>query len=371
MKARSFGFLALALSGAACGSAPAPSESSSSSSALSAALHTKVVQEVTQTNLVSDQAGVAATTDPNLVNAWGIAFNPKGPAWVSNNGTGTSTVYSSTGALLLTVTVPPPASSPAGTLSAPTGQVFNATTDFAGDLFIFATEDGTVSGWQPTTGTVLQIDNSAGGKESAVYKGIAMGPSLLYVTNFRDGKIEVYDAKYAPTTVAGDFVDPYLPCDYAPFNVFVDGTRVFVSYARQDAAKHDDVAGAGSGYVSLFDEQGHFQQRLVSGGALNSPWGMAIAPATAGALAGELLVGNFGDGRINVYNLKEESYGGLRVTYKGLIGDTRGKPLAIDGLWAVAFSPETDGSRLYFSAGPDKESHGLYGRLDMPAAGDE
>jgi uncharacterized protein (TIGR03118 family) len=328
--------------------------------------HVRLAEKVVQTNLVSDQDGVAATKDPNAVNVWGIAFNPAGPAWVSNNGTGTTTVYDAAGALKLTVTVPAPAGAPAGTASTPTGQVFNASaTDFNGEKFIFATEDGTVSGWKPGPGAVLHVDNSAGGDASAVYKGIGLGPSLLYVANFRAGTVEVYDASYKPVTAAGGFIDSQIPAGYAPFNVFVDGARVFVSYARQDDKKHDDAKGAGRGFVDLFDTDGNLQQRLISRGALNSPWGMAIAPASFGTLAGSLLVGNFGDGHVNAYTLSDDGYGGVSVSFKGALGAATGGPLAIDGLWGLAVSPEADQSRLYFSAGPSGETHGLYGRLEL------
>jgi uncharacterized protein (TIGR03118 family) len=364
MKTAHLGLLSLALV-TACGSKAAESTSSTAGQ-ISADSRAHIVQTLSQTNLVSDQPGVAATTDPNLVNAWGISFNPAGPAWVSDNGTGVTTVYDATGALKLTVTVPAPGSADAGTTSAPTGQVFNGTSDFGGDLFIFATEDGTISGWQPKKGAVLHVDNSAGGDNSAVYKGIAMGSSKLYVTNFRAGTVEVYDANYQPTSVSGGFVDPYLPRGFAPFNVFIDGARVFVSYAKQDDKKHDDVKGAGLGFVDLYDGQGHFQQRLISGHALNAPWALATAPAAFGDIGGALLVGNFGDGRINVYDLDDDGYGHLQVDDRGAIGDATGAAISIDGLWGLAFSPNADQNRLYFAAGPSGETHGLFGRLELP-----
>ena len=356
----------LAMTAVGCGSSGSDGADTSASGEAVTADHARIVQKVTQTNLVSDQPGVAATTDPNAVNVWGIAFNPAGPAWVSNNGTGTTTVYDSTGALKLTVTVPPPvytATDAAAPISTPTGQVFNASaTDFTGDKFIFVTEDGTVSGWQPGKGALLHDDYSS---IKAVFKGVGLGPSMLYVADFHNNAVDVFDATYAQISVKGGFKHPALPAGYAPFNVFVDGTRVFVSYAKQDSAKHDDVKGAGHGYVDLFDTQGTFQSRLVSAGVLNSPWGMAIAPASFGSLAGALLVGNFGDGHINVFTLGEDGYGGVTATNAGVIGDENGKTLVVDGLWDLAVSPPTDQSRLYFSAGPEDESHGLYGRLDL------
>ena len=327
-------------------------------------------QPVVQTNLVSDQPGVAAVQDPQLVNAWGLAFNPAGPAWVSDNATGLTTVYDATGALKLTVTIPPPAS--AAPPSAPTGQVFNgASTDFGGDKFIFVTEDGTVSGWQPKTGAVLHFDNSSTG---AVYKGVALGTSssgatLLYATNFNAGRVDVFDNTYAPTTSAGGFVDTYLPDGFAPFNVFVSGAQVFVSYALQDDKKHDDVPGEGYGLIDLFDTDGNFVQRLVSGDRLNAPWGLAIAPATFGNLGGALLVGNFGDGHIDAYSLDTDYYGNISGASRGFLADDSGEAIAIDGLWAIAFGPDAGGSnsnQLYFTAGPAGETHGLFGHLDVP-----
>jgi uncharacterized protein (TIGR03118 family) len=357
----------------ACGS-PAAGPGSTSS-ADSRGKKAAPVLDVIQTNLVADLPGLAAVTDPQLVDAWGLAFNPAGPPWISDNGTGRTTVYDSKGALKLTVTIPAPASAGAAGVSAPTGQVFNGVaTDFGGDHFIFVTEDGTISGWNGGPTAAIHVDNSASG---AVYKGVAIGTDSagarqLYAANFHTGSIEVYDTSFAP--VAGgygpSFVDQDLPQGWAPFNVFVSGTSVFVAFAEQQApANHDEVDGRGLGVVDLFDTDGNFQQRLVSGGALDAPWGMAIAPATWGSLAGSLLVGNFGDGHVNAYDLTNNP-GYCPLAHLGSLGDSKGAALAIDGLWALVFAPDAGGqssSSLHFTAGPQQESHGLYGRLDVAA----
>ena len=350
--------LALPLMCAAC-TAPEPAATLDSAELESASAHHAVT--VAQTNLVADLPGVAAHQDPQLVNAWGLAFNPKGPAWISDNGTGLSTVYDAAGDLLLTVTVPPPAG---GTTSAPTGQVFNASSsDFHGDKFIFVTEDGTISGWQPGAGATLRVDNST---SSAVYKGVALvstdDGARLVVTNFRSGAIEVYDADYQRVTCHEAFVDRFLPDGYAPFNAQTIGEHVFVTYAKQDAARHDDVGGAGHGFVDEYSPEGRLLRRVASHGALDSPWGLALAPASYGPLAGTLLVGNFGDGHINAYGLHHHR------GHVGQLDDTTGAPLVIDGLWAIMFGPGTTGEatdQLFFTAGLGGEAHGLYGRLDV------
>jgi uncharacterized protein (TIGR03118 family) len=338
---------------------------------------------VAQTNLTGDVAGTAAKTDPQLVDAWGIAFNATGGAWVSDNGTGLTTVYDGTGALKLTVRIPAPAAavdagadSDAGpALSTPTGQVFNGVaTDFGGDHFIFVTEDGTLSGWNGGATAVLHADNSGQG---AVYKGIGLGQSptagaLLYLANFNSGNVDVYDNAYNATTVAGGFSDYSLPSGYAPFNIVVFGTQVFVTYAVQNSAKHDEVDGAGNGIVDLFDTDGNFIQRIATGGALNAPWGVAMAPASWGSLGGSLLVGNFGDGTINAFGLSQDPYGNLVVTPQGFLGNADGSALSIDGLWGLQFAPDAglvNSNQLYFTAGPSQETHGLFGRIELPGLG--
>jgi uncharacterized protein (TIGR03118 family) len=260
------------------------------------------------------------------------------------------------------VVIPPPGS---GT---PTGQVFNtaSATSFNADQFLFVSEDGTISGWRPALGTTaerLALDSAAN-----VYKGATLdtagGHSYLLSANFRAGTIDVLKGDAAAPDLAGKFTDPGLPANYAPFNIQTLGSRIYVTYALQDAAKHDDVAGAGHGFVTAFDTQGSFLGRIASTGTLNSPWGLAIAPSSFGSFAGGLLVGNFGDGSVNVFNPDPATPGFL-----GQLSGTDGNPIAIDGLWGLI--PGNDGGggssqNIYFSAGPNDESHGLFGVLSVP-----
>jgi uncharacterized protein (TIGR03118 family) len=332
---------------------------------------------VHQTNLVSDVPGRAQTTDPHLVNAWGITASPTSPFWVADNGTGVSTLYNGAGQpLSLVVTIPPPAG---GTPpSAPTGVVFNGTADFVVSSgtgsgparFIFATEDGTIAGWNPAadgTNAITKVDNSAA---EAIYKGLALGSTatarFLYATNFHAGTVDVFDKNYAPVTLAsGAFTDPSLPAGFAPFGIAnIDG-QLFVTYAKQDADREDDVAGKGNGFVDVFDTSGTLLRRFASGKPLNSPWGLAVAPASWGRAAGNLLVGNFGDGTINVFDF---ATGDSRGRLKGDHG-----PVRIDGLWGLRFGTASTGgpSTLFFTAGPDDEQHGLFGSLTQTHPGQD
>ena len=314
------------------------------------------------TNLVTDDqlAHPAQITDAGLKNAWGLAYSATSPFWVSSNGTGTSTLYSvnpltqATAKVALTVSIPGDGSV--------TGQVFNGNAAaFNADRFLFVSEDGTVSGWRnPPLGT--HAETLALASSANVYKGAAIGTisgnSYLYAANFRSGAIDVYKgAAGAPDL--GTFVDPNLPAGYAPFNVQNLGGTLYVTYAVQDSGKHDEVPGAGAGLVDSFDLSGNLLSRVATGGSLNAPWGLAIAPSSFGTLAGALLVGNFGDGKISAFNASSHAY-------LGQIQDEAGNPLSIDGLWAIA--PGNGGSAgssamLYFTAGPDGESHGLFGVL--------
>ena len=335
-----------------------------------------------QQNLVSDLPGVAPVTDPNLVNPWGMSSSSTSPIWVSDNGTGLTTLYNGAGqpfpiASPLVVTIAPPASPPPGfTNSAPTGQVFNvfnasSPNDFVlpnakPASFIFATEDGTISAWNGGAASILKVDNSSSG---AVYKGLAIGnngsSNLLYAANFNSGNIDVFDKNFMATTVGGGFHDPNIPAGFAPFNVQnIDG-KLYVTYAKQDDAKHDDVAGLGNGFVDVFDTNGNLLERLVSNGPLNSPWGLALAPGNFGQFSNDLLVGNFGDGVINAF---DPTTGALL----GQLDDTSGSPITIEGLWGLRFgNGGTGGSanELFFTAGipgPDMiEDHGLFGDLTV------
>ncbi len=316
-----------------------------------------------QTNLVSDGFVPANFTDPNLVNPWGISSSATSPFWVSNNGTGVATLYDGAGqpfpvASPLVVTIP----RPGGGAATPTGQVFNGTTAFNGDLFIFATEDGTIAGWRGALGTTaeLLVDNSAAG---AVYKGLALGivagHSYLYAADFHNATIDVFRGDAGAPFLPGNFTDPNLPAGYAPFNIQNLGGSLFVTYALQDAAKHDDVPGPGHGYVDIFDLNGNLQRRLISQGQLNSPWGLALAPAKFGTFSNALLMANFGDGTINAFDP-------LTGNLLGTVKDSRGNPIVIDGLWSLIFGNGGNGgnpNKLYFTAGPGGELHGLFGSL--------
>lgn len=322
---------------------------------------------VTITNLVTDDQSVnaATLTDPNLVNPWGISASSSSPFWVSDNGTGVSTLYSVdklTGVptkLGLTVTIP--GNGPV------TGQVFNTANmsgAFHGDLFLFVGEDGTISGWRGSLGTSAEV--LALSSPDNVYKGVTLdtvgGSSYLLAANFHTGVIDVLKGAAGDPDLPGKFVDPGITNGYAPFNIEKIGNRIYVTYALQDAAGHDDVAGAGNGFVSAFDSNGNFVGRVGSHGTLDSPWGLAIAPTKFGSIAGDLLVGNFGDGHINVFDQNTNAFVGQ------LMG-TNGQPLAIDGLWGLI--PGNNGSagnssRIYFTAGSDDESHGLFGVLSVP-----
>jgi uncharacterized protein (TIGR03118 family) len=308
-----------------------------------------------QHNLVSDIPGLASYTDPDLVNPWGVAFSPKSPFWISDNGTGLATLYNGTGVKQgLVVSVPPSG-------SAPTGQVFNGNpSDFGGSHFIFATEGGTIAAWSGGTSAAQVVDNTGMG---SVFKGLATasagGANYLYATDFHNGAIDVFDSTFASHSFgAGTFTDPTLPAGYAPFGIQTFGGNLYVTYALQDAAKHDDVACPGCGFVDVYDSSGNLLGRLISGGALNSPWGMAIAPTGFGSFTGDLLVGNFGNGWINVFS--------PTGTWLATLDDTSGNPIVIDGLWNIgvgnggaAGSPNI----LYFTAGINGEADGLFGQL--------
>jgi uncharacterized protein (TIGR03118 family) len=344
--------LALGLAVTACGAADV--DASDSESQAEEIRASKVVQAMDVTNLVADTAGAARRVDANLKNAWGIAFNPtNGAAWVSNAGTGTSTVYDATGKLLLTVAMP--------AKDGPTAQVFNGSTNFHGDKFITVSESGNIMGWSGGTTASVRAHSSA-----ANYKGAAIAGDKLYVANFKTGKVDVYGSNYQPITVAGGFADASMPSGFAPFNVWEYEGFLFVSYAKPDADAKDDVKGPGNGFINVFDADGHRKQRLLSHGALNSPWGMTIATEQLGKIAKEtLLVANFGDGRVNTYALSDAPGGGFKASSKGALGDAAGKPLSIDGLWAVATDSKNN---LWFTAGPGGEEHGLVGRLSVHVA---
>jgi len=327
--------------------------------------HDIVLDNYEQTNLVADVNGYdAARIDPNLVNAWGIAAAPSGPIWVSAAETGLSTIYDKMGATLRPpVMIPGPGNTGKG---APTGVVFNNTTDFAilfeknmvASRFIFATEDGTLAAWGPGTGgsAVIMADRSPW---KAVYKGLAIashdGKNYLYATNFRSGKVDVFDKDFKFVT-DNSFKDPGIPAGFAPFNIRLIGDKLFVTYAKQEQPdKEDDEPGAGNGYVDIYRTDGVLVKRFASKGALNSPWGMVESGAPFCNLKHAILIGNFGDGRINMYDDNGKLVGPL---------SNLGKPISIEGLWALENKiPLADPDQLFFTAGPDDEAHGLFGYL--------
>lgn len=313
-----------------------------------------------QTNLVADVATLGATTvDPNLVNPWGLAFGPTGILWVANNGTGTSTLYAQDGAKQsLTVNIP---SATAGQPGVPTGTIFNSTTDFAipgstAALFIFAGEDGTIAAWNASSGTAASIvaDHSTLG---AVYKGIAMandgGANFLYLTNFKGNAIEVFDANY---NFVHGFTDTTIPAGFGPFGIQNIGGNLYVTYAKQAAPDNeDDLAGPGNGFVDVFSPAGTLVRRFASNGSLNSPWGVAVAPAGFGSLSGAILVGNFGDGLVGAYDATTGAF-------IDMLRAPGGAQITIPGLWALTFAP-AGSTTLFFSSGPSSEAHGLVGTL--------
>src|ERR1700686_1710992 len=349
--------------------------------------------------LVSNVAGAAAKQDKVLQNAWGVAFSPAGsPFWVNDNVTGCSTLYTGDGTKIgLQVWIPLPGNViPSGSCqavdpnnppnpapAAPTGIVWNPSSAFLVPgtklpaVFIFATEDGTVSAWagglNPADNAVIAVDNSSSpaAGHGAVYKGLVFGLSarggFLYATNFRAGTIDVFgptgsDGLFTPAATDGGFADPDIPAGFAPFGIAnIDGD-LFVTYAQQNAAKHDDVAGPGHGFVDVFDTDGHLLRRFASRGPLNSPWGITRASFAFGPFSGRILIGNFGNGRIDAFDNNGR--------FIDELDDAHGKPLVIDGLWPLTLGGGRGSSSdtLYFTAGPDGESNGLFGNI-VPATG--
>lgn len=330
-------------------------------------------QHYTQTNLVSDIPGMAAVTDSNLVNPWGMSRSSGSPWWVSDNGTGVSTLYAGTGApaaLVVTIPTGDANSSPTGT---PTGQVFNGTNDFQlttnnPALFIFVTEDGTISGWNPhvnATSAVVMVNTHS----SSVFKGVAMATAptsssgtanFLYVADFRKGRVAVYNTRFHRVSMGDDaFEDEDIPRGFAPFNVQNIGGNIYVAFAQPDSARHDEIDGAGLGYVDVFSPTGRLLHRLQHGQWLNAPWGMTQAPSDFGAYSHDILVGQFGGGQIDIFDP-------VTGRFKGMLNDASNKPITINGLWGIGFgNGGTAGpaNTLFFAAGLDDESHGLFGTI--------
>jgi uncharacterized protein (TIGR03118 family) len=312
------------------------------------------------TPLVSDQPGVAAQTDPNLVNAWGLTSGPTSPWWVSDNGTQKSTLYRGSDGAIQGLVV--------AVAGGPTGAVFNPTAGFVlptggKALFIFDSEDGKVRAWNGAQGTTAIVVKDRSG-EDAIYKGLAIadtsaGPRL-YAADFHNARVDVFDGSFG--LVPGGFVDQSLPSGYAPFGIQTIGDRVFVTYAKQDADAEDELAGQSLGFVDVFSTTGDLLGRVAQHGQLNAPWGLALAPSSFGRFAGDLLVGNFGDGQINAY---EELANG-HFAHRGELRDASGGSISIDGLWALQFGKAGNNGpagTLFFTAGPDEETHGLFGSI--------
>jgi aldose sugar dehydrogenase len=329
----------------------------------------------TQTNLVSDVPGMAQRTDPNLVNPWGVALGLNSGLWISANGAGKAAAYDGTGQVLASSSISIPAPGKGGT-SAPTGVATNATSGFvitsgqksAPSAEIFATEDGTIAGWNSSVdpaNAVIAVDNSSSG---AIYKGLAMGftgdGAFLFATNFHTGTIDVFDSTFHAVHLNG-FRDPQLPAGYAPFGIAAINGQLYVTYAQQDQDKKDDVKGAGNGFIDVFDMDGKLSKRFASQGQLNSPWGMAWAPFEGfGKFNNALFVGNFGDGSVNAFDFDTGEF-------LGAVSSAGGTPIHNDGVWALAFGlgvAKASSTTLFFTAGIGNEKHGLFGSLTVDAS---
>ena len=331
-------------------------------------------QHFNRTDLTANSASVASVPnlDPNLVNAWGLSRSSGSPWWVSDNGTGLSTLYDASGmpqSLVVTIPVPSGQSGPA----TPTGNVFNFTIAFnvkpgAKAFFIFVTEDGTISGWNPTVDlnhAILKVNRSG----EAIYKGIAIAKtplgSRLFVSNFKSGRVEVFDGSWHPVSIAADaFVDSMLPANYAPFGIQNVGGNIVVTFALREPGSTDEDHGPGLGYVTIFDTAGHVVGRLTHGLYFNAPWGIAMAPADFGVFSHRLLIGNFGNGNIHAFDP-------ITGKFAGTLLDPSGHAIKIDGLWALSFGGGNPNSgaanKLFFTAGPNDESDGLLGKLSAVA----
>ena len=325
----------------------------------------------TEVDLVSNIPGRAAVTDANVQNAWGLALSATSPLWVANNGSNTSTLYAGGVGGATPTVVPLVVTIPGG---APTGQAFNGTNGFvvtgpggSGPArFLFVSEEGDVVGWNPTADPVVAGQSTASVArhvDGAIYKGLTLATtafgSFLLAADFHNARIDVFDTSFNPIQPAAPFLtDPALPAGYAPFNVAALDGKIYVAYAQQDADAEDEVAGPGTGFVDVFNGFGLLERRLVSRGPLNAPWGLEIAPPSFGKFAGDLLVGNFGDGRITAVDRRTGHV-------DGQLRDARGKPLEIDGLWALLTGTATTGGTdtVWFSAGPNEEADGLVGQI--------
>jgi uncharacterized protein (TIGR03118 family) len=332
-----------------------------------------------QHNLVSDVLGAADVQNSNVVNAWGLDAGPATPWWFSDNGKGKTTLFRvNTGSIVTTFTVP----GAGGEQGVPTGLVFNGGPGFvinngggtSAAFFIFSGEDGTISAFRGNP-IITVVPNPNALDHGAIYKGLAIDSRTagthLYATDFHNGKIDVFDTSFHLVTLSGNFSDPTLPPGFAPFGIQNIGGTLYVTYALQNADATSDVAGPGNGFVDAYDLSGNLIRRVASGGELNSPWGLAMAPDDFGRFSGDLLVGNFGNGRIHVFDPTNLTSSG-EFEPIGLMHSDAGKPIKIDGLWALQFGKGTTSSSangltttLFFTAGPDGENHGLFGTLTL------
>jgi uncharacterized protein (TIGR03118 family) len=335
-----------------------------------------------QHNIVSDVPGLADHTDANVVNAWGLDSGPTTPWWISDNGTGESTLYNvGTDAIPATFTVP----GAGGAQGNPTGLIFNGGNGFvvnnvagtSAARFIFASEDGTISAFRGNP-IVTVVPNAGALAHDAIYKGLAIDSrtagQFLYATDFHNGKVDVFDSSFHLVTLSGNFTDPNLPAGFAPFGIQNINGTLYVTYALQDEDAEDDVAGPGNGFVDAYDLNGNLIRRVASAGELNSPWGLALAPEGFGRFSGDLLVGNFGNGRIHAFDPNSLTPDG-EFEAVGLMHSSggrrhRGRPIQIDGLWALQFGHGTNAvgangltTTLFFTAGPSGEDHGLFGSI--------
>jgi uncharacterized protein (TIGR03118 family) len=328
---------------------------------------------LTDAALVSNGVIAAAHTDASLQNAWGLASAPNGAIWIADNNSNASTVYDGTGATLApVVSIAAGSNGPAN----PTGVVFNPSNDFVITTgtgsqpahFLFAGEGGTINGWNPTvsgTSATVAYDDGVGG---AVYKGLALlndgTANHLYATDLHNAKIDVFDAGFHKVALAGTFADATIPPGFAPFGIQVIAGQLYVTYAKQDATAHDETLGAGLGYVDVFSASGMLVKRFASAGALDAPWGIAMAPAGFAPAAGQLLIGNFGDGVINTFDP-------VSGNHLGSLSLTNGNKIVVPGLWALAFgngAANQPASTLFYTAGPNNQTGGVLGRVDVTTA---
>lgn len=325
-----------------------------------------------QKNLVSNLPGQADVTDPNLVNPWGLSRSSTSPWWVADNGTGVSTLYGAAGNIVSLVVTIPPSDPNVSSTGNPTGTVFNGSTEFEivkgkPAVFMFVSEDGVISGWNPTvqpTGAVIKVNQ----KTKSVFKGATIATlngaqrgthNYLYVADFRQGRVEIFDGNFQRTMALENNFAQNTPAGYAPFNVQNIGGNIYVTYAKQDADKEDDVAGPGLGFVSVFTTTGQLLRKLERGSWLNAPWGVTQAPSDFGPYSHYILVGNFGSGQIAAFDP-------VTGAFQDLLRDATSQPIVIHGLWALSFGNDATAgpaTTLYFSAGSNHEQGGLFGSL--------